>query len=147
MSAGEGDIQGGCYPPCTLLRVLGLKPVSYTHLDVYKRQSQNEQDSRNYARAAKVPMVEPADSKECRDFTKLAYELSEEFDTPVILRLTTRIAHSRSIVEDGERKELPLKEYKKDPSKNVMLPPLPAPSTRRWRPVPAPSPPTPRPPP
>ena len=84
--------------------------------------SQNEQDSRNYARAAKVPMVEPADSKECRDFTKLAYELSEEFDTPVILRLTTRIAHSRSIVEDGERKELPLKEYKKEPSKNVMLP-------------------------
>ena len=84
--------------------------------------SQNEQDSRNYARAAKVPMVEPADSKECRDFTKLAYELSEQFDTPVILRLTTRIAHSRSIVEDGERKELPLKEYKKDPAKNVMLP-------------------------
>ena len=79
--------------------------------------SQNEQDSRNYARAAKVPMVEPADSKECRDFTKLAYELSEQFDTPVILRLTTRIAHSRSIVEDGERKELPLKEYKKDPAK------------------------------
>ena len=62
-------------------------------------------------------MVEPADSKECRDFAKLAYELSEEFDTPVILRLTTRIAHSRSIVEDGERKELPLKEYKKDPAK------------------------------
>ncbi len=84
--------------------------------------SQNEQDSRNYARAAKVPMLEPADSKECRDFTKLAYELSEQFDTPVILRLTTRIAHSRSIVKEGERQELPLKEYKKDPSKNVMLP-------------------------
>ena len=84
--------------------------------------SQNEQDSRNYARAAKVPMLEPADSKECRDFTKLAYELSEQFDTPVILRLTTRIAHSRSIVEEGERQELALKEYKKDPSKNVMLP-------------------------
>ena len=84
--------------------------------------SQNEQDSRNYAGAAKVPMLEPADSKECRDFTKLAYELSEQFDTPVILRLTTRIAHSRSIVEEGERQELPLKEYKKDPSKNVMLP-------------------------
>ncbi|MGI6254747.1 MAG: indolepyruvate ferredoxin oxidoreductase subunit alpha [Acutalibacter sp.] len=84
--------------------------------------SQNEQDSRNYARAAKVPMLEPADSKECKEFTKLAYELSEQFDTPVILRLTTRIAHSRSIVEDGERKEQPLKEYKKDPAKNVMLP-------------------------
>ena len=84
--------------------------------------SQNEQDSRNYARAAKVPMLEPADSQECKDFTKLAYELSEQFDTPVILRLTTRIAHSRSIVEEGERKELPLKEYQKDPAKNVMLP-------------------------
>ncbi len=84
--------------------------------------SQNEQDSRNYARAAKVPMLEPADSSECKEFTKLAYELSEQFDTPVILRLTTRIAHSRSIVETGERKELPLKEYKKDPAKNVMLP-------------------------
>ena len=67
-------------------------------------------------------MLEPADSKECKEFTKLAYELSEQFDTPVILRLTTRIAHSRSIVELGERKELPLKEYQKDPSKNVMLP-------------------------
>ena len=84
--------------------------------------SQNEQDSRNYARAAKVPMLEPADSSECKEFTKLAYELSEQFDTPVILRLTTRIAHSRSIVETGERKEPPLKEYKKDPAKNVMLP-------------------------
>ncbi len=84
--------------------------------------SQNEQDSRNYARAAKVPMLEPADSSECKEFTKMAYELSEEFDTPVILRLTTRIAHSRSIVELEDRRELPLKEYKKDPAKNVMLP-------------------------
>ncbi len=84
--------------------------------------SQNEQDSRNYARAAKVPMLEPADSSECKEFTKLAYELSEQFDTPVILRLTTRIAHSRSIVELEDRRELPLKEYKKDPAKNVMLP-------------------------
>ena len=90
--------------------------------DAGMHSSQNEQDSRNYARAAKVPMLEPADSKECKEFTKLAYELSEQFDTPVILRLTTRIAHSRSIVELGERKELPLKEYQKDPSKNVMLP-------------------------
>ena len=84
--------------------------------------SQNEQDSRNYARAAKVPMLEPADSSECKEFTKMAYELSEKFDTPVILRLTTRIAHSRSIVELEDRRELPLKEYKKDPAKNVMLP-------------------------
>ncbi len=84
--------------------------------------SQNEQDSRNYARAAKVPMLEPADSAECKEFTKLAYELSEEYDTPVILRLTTRIAHSRSIVETEDRQDLPLKEYQKDPAKNVMLP-------------------------
>ena len=84
--------------------------------------SQNEQDSRNYARAAKVPMLEPADSAECKEFTKLAYGLSEEYDTPVILRLTTRIAHSRSIVETEDRQDLPLKEYQKDPAKNVMLP-------------------------
>lgn len=84
--------------------------------------SQNEQDSRNYARAAKVPMLEPADSAECKEFTKLAYELSEQYDTPVILRLTTRIAHSRSIVETEDRQDLPLKEYQKDPAKNVMLP-------------------------
>ncbi len=84
--------------------------------------SQNEQDSRNYAKAAKVPMLEPADSAECKSFTKLAYELSEEYDTPVVLRLTTRIAHSRSLVEIEDRAELPLKEYKKNPQKNVMLP-------------------------
>ena len=74
--------------------------------------------------AAKLPMLEPADSAECKDFTKLAYELSEQFDTPVLLRLTTRISHSRSIVELGEREELPLKQYQKDPQKNVMLPAL-----------------------
>lgn len=84
--------------------------------------SQNEQDSRNYAKAAKLPMLEPSDSQECKDFTKLAYELSEQFDTPVIVRLTTRISHSRSIVECGEREERPLREYVKDPAKNVMLP-------------------------
>ncbi len=84
--------------------------------------SQNEQDSRNYARAAKVPMLEPADSTECRDYAKAAYELSERFDTPVLLRLSTRVSHGRSVVECGERQELPLKEYKKDPAKNVMLP-------------------------
>lgn len=84
--------------------------------------SQNEQDSRNYAKAAKVPMLEPADSDECKRFTKLAYELSEKYDTPVVLRLTTRIAHSRSLVEIEERQELPLKEYEKNPQKNVMLP-------------------------
>lgn len=84
--------------------------------------SQNEQDSRNYAVAAKLPMLEPADSAECKQYAKLAYELSEKFDTPVILRLTTRVSHSRSIVELGERTELDLKPYEKNPAKNVMLP-------------------------
>lgn len=84
--------------------------------------SQNEQDSRNYAKAAKVPMLEPSDSAECKSFTKLAYELSEQFDTPFVLRLTTRIAHSRSLVEIEDRVELPLKEYTKNPKKTVMLP-------------------------
>lgn len=84
--------------------------------------SQNEQDSRHYAQAAKVPMVEPADSAECKLFTKLAYDLSEQFDTPVLLRLTTRIAHSRSLVQTDARKERPPVPYEKNPAKNVMLP-------------------------
>lgn len=84
--------------------------------------SQNEQDSRNYAIAAKLPMLEPADSNECRDYTKIAYEISEKFDTPVILRLTTRISHSRSIVELGQRVEIENKPYVKNLPKNVMLP-------------------------
>ncbi len=84
--------------------------------------SQNEQDSRHYAIAAKLPMLEPADSSECLNYTKLAYELSEKYDTPVLLRLTTRIAHSRSLAELSDRVEVEKKEYKKDPAKNVMLP-------------------------
>ena len=84
--------------------------------------SQNEQDSRHYAVSAKVPMVEPADSQECIDFVKAAYEISEQFDTPVILRTCTRVAHSQSIVETGERTELPLRLYTKDPEKYVMMP-------------------------
>ena len=84
--------------------------------------SQNEQDSRNYAIAAKLLMLEPSDSAECRDMTKLAFELSEQFDTPVMLRLSTRIAHSRSIVDTVERVEIPLRPYEKNPAKNVMLP-------------------------
>lgn len=84
--------------------------------------SQNEQDSRNHAKGSKIPMLEPSDSQECTDFTKLAYALSEEHDTPVLLRLTTRISHSRSLVELHEREDLPLKAYKKDVPKNVMLP-------------------------
>ena len=84
--------------------------------------SQNEQDSRNYAKTSKVPMVEPSDSQECIDFVKAAYELSEKFDTPVIFRTSTRIAHSQSIVETSEPIEAPLKEYKKDIAKYVMMP-------------------------
>ena len=84
--------------------------------------SQNEQDSRHYAKAAKVMMLEPSDSEECLQYAKLAFDLSEQFDTPVILRLTTRVAHSRSLVHVSERDEKALKEYKKDPMKYVMMP-------------------------
>ena len=84
--------------------------------------SQNEQDSRNYANASKIPMLEPADSQECLAFTKLAYDISERYDTPVIIRLTTRISHSRSLVEIGERVDNGLKGYVKDTQKYVMMP-------------------------
>lgn len=84
--------------------------------------SQNEQDSRHHAIASKVPMLEPSDSAECLEFAKLAYELSEKYDTPVILRLTTRVSHSRSLVETGERAEIPLCDFDKNPQKYVMMP-------------------------
>lgn len=84
--------------------------------------SQNEQDSRHYAKAAKILMLEPSDSEECLEYAKAAYELSEKFDTPVILRLTTRVAHSRSIVSIGERNDIGVKEYVKNPGKYVMMP-------------------------
>lgn len=84
--------------------------------------SQNEQDSRYYARAAHVPMLEPADSHETKEYVKMAFELSEKYDTPVFVRLTTRISHSQSIVELKDRKDVPLKEYQKEFMKNVMMP-------------------------
>ncbi len=84
--------------------------------------SQNEQDSRHHAIASKTPMLEPSDSKECCDFTKLAFDLSERFDTPMLLRLSTRISHARSLVEPCERKEAVVKAYKKNVMKNVMMP-------------------------
>lgn len=84
--------------------------------------SQNEQDSRHYAIASKVPMLEPANSAECLEFTKLAFELSERFDTPVILRLSTRISHSQSLVETSDRVLPEQKEYVKNPAKYVMMP-------------------------
>ncbi len=90
--------------------------------DAGMHSSQNEQDSRHYARAAKLPMLEPADSAESLAFAKLAYELSERFDTPVILKMCTRIAHSQSVVEPGERREYPPRPYEKNPGKYIMMP-------------------------
>ena len=84
--------------------------------------SQNEQDSRHHAIASKVLMLEPSDSQECKDFTKTAFELSEKFDCPVIVRLTTRIAHSQSQVELCDRVVPEAKPYEKTPSKFVMMP-------------------------
>jgi len=90
--------------------------------DPAMHSSQNEQDSRHYARAAKLPMLEPSDSSECLHFAKLAFELSERFDTPVILRTATRIAHAQSLVEPSPREEVELKPYEKNPEKYVMSP-------------------------
>jgi len=84
--------------------------------------SQNEQDNRHFGRAAKIPVLEPADSQEAKDFTKLAFDISEMFDTPVMLRTTTRVAHSQSLVELADREEKETKEYQKNPFKYVMIP-------------------------
>ena len=90
--------------------------------DPAMHSSQNEQDSRHYAVAAKIPMLEPADSQEAYSFAKSAFELSEKFDTPVLLRMCTRIAHSQSIVETEEKVEATLKDYEKNPQKFIMMP-------------------------
>ena len=84
--------------------------------------SQNEQDNRFYARMAKVPMLEPSNSQEAKDFTVLAFGLSERFDTPVMLRMTTRVCHGKGVVELGERLELETRPYEKDARKTVMIP-------------------------
>lgn len=84
--------------------------------------SQNEQDNRHYGRHAKVPILEPADSSEAKEFTKLCFEISERFDTPVLLRLTTRICHSSCLVDLGKRKESEVKGYVKDIRKRLVLP-------------------------
>ena len=89
--------------------------------DAGMHSSQNEQDSRHYARAAKIPMLEPSDSAEALELTKLAYEISEQFDTPVLVKMCTRVSHSQSIVEPGQRVEK-IGEYKKDIPKYVMMP-------------------------
>ena len=89
--------------------------------DAGMHSSQNEQDSRHYARASKIPMLEPSDSAEALAFTKLAYELSEEYDTPVLLKMCTRIAHSQSVIETSAREEHE-KTYEKNPGKYIMMP-------------------------
>ncbi len=84
--------------------------------------SQNEQDSRHHAIASKTPMLEPSDSAECCNFAKIAFDLSERFDTPFLLRLSTRVSHARSLVDLSDRNEVGVKAYKKDVMKNVMMP-------------------------
>ncbi len=83
--------------------------------------SQNEQDSRHYAKASKIPMLEPSDSEEALEMTKLAFELSEKFDTPVLIKMCTRVAHSQSVIEEGNRVEVQ-KAYEKTPQKYIMMP-------------------------
>ena len=90
--------------------------------DAGMHSSQNEQDSRHYAIASKIPMLEPSDSPDAVEFVKEAYEISEKFDTPVIIKMCTRVAHSQGVVELGERKEVPVKEYVKNPAKYIMAP-------------------------
>lgn len=109
-----------------------LYTVSYTGVggglvvcvadDQGMHSSQNEQDSRLVAISSKVPMLEPSDSEECKIFTKKAFELSEKYDTPILIRLSTRISHSQSLVEEGEREDVGLKDYVKDTAKYVMMP-------------------------
>ncbi len=90
--------------------------------DPAMHSSQNEQDSRHYAIASKIPMLEPSDSQEAYTFAKTAFELSEKYDTPVLLRMCTRIAHSQSIVEMGDKIPAVLKDYEKNPQKYIMMP-------------------------
>ena len=109
-----------------------LFTVSYTGInagmiicvadDPGMHSSQNEQDSRHYARSAKLPMLEPSDSQESLEFFKRAFDMSEEFDSPVIIKMCTRIAHSQSLVETGERVELNARPYGENIAKYVMMP-------------------------
>ncbi len=89
--------------------------------DAGMHSSQNEQDSRHYAMSAKIPMLEPSDSAEALAFTKMAYEISESFDTPVLMKMCTRVSHSQSVVEVGQRVEFS-KPYEKNPAKYIMMP-------------------------
>ncbi|WPC41330.1 indolepyruvate ferredoxin oxidoreductase subunit alpha [Clostridium sp. JS66] len=96
--------------------------VVVTADDPGMHSSQNEQDNRLFAPHAKIAMVEPSDSQECKDFMKEAFNISEQFDTVVLYRSTTRVSHSKSVVELGERKESEVKPYEKDITKYIMIP-------------------------
>ncbi len=138
MEVAFGAALGGVRSACCMKHVgvnVAADPlftISYTGVnagmvicvadDPGMHSSQNEQDSRHYARASKLPMLEPADSQEACEFTKLAFQLSEEFDTPVFLKMCTRISHSQSIVEMGERQAPAPKPYEKNIPKYVMMP-------------------------
>jgi indolepyruvate ferredoxin oxidoreductase alpha subunit len=111
--------------PLFTLSYTGVKGglVLVTADDPELHSSQNEQDNRNYAKFAKIPMLEPADSQECLDYTKLAFEISEKFDTPVFLRTTTRISHSKSVVHTSEPvTDLQTPSLERNAAKYVMLP-------------------------
>ncbi len=111
--------------PLMTLTYMGVKGglVLVTADDPGMHSSQNEQDNRNYARFAKIPVLEPSDSQEACDMMNTAFELSERFDTPVLLRTTTRISHSKTPVTPGQRTESPVEPgFTKDPSKSVMIP-------------------------
>lgn len=133
-----GSSIGGARSICSMKHV-GLNvaadplfTVSYTGVngglvimvadDPGMHSSQNEQDSRFYARSSKVPMLEPSDSQECKDFVKQAFSISETFDCPVIVRLSTRVSHSQSAVEMMDKEDYKLKQYSKDANKYVMMP-------------------------
>ena len=92
--------------------------------DPSMHSSQNEQDNRHYARSAKIPLVEPSDSQECKDFMKEAYKISEMFDAPVLFRTTTRVSHSKSLVSLGQREEPEIKPYVRNPMKFSCTPAL-----------------------
>ncbi|MEG2881533.1 MAG: indolepyruvate ferredoxin oxidoreductase subunit alpha [Christensenella sp.] len=138
LEVAAGASYGGARALCCMKHV-GLNvaadplfTVSYTGVngglvilvadDPGMHSSQNEQDSRFYARSSHVPMLEPSDSGEAKEFMKTAFELSEKFDTPVLLRSNTRISHSRGVVNTEERVEVPKKAYEKNIGKYVMMP-------------------------
>ncbi|NLI90503.1 MAG: indolepyruvate ferredoxin oxidoreductase subunit alpha, partial [Epulopiscium sp.] len=90
--------------------------------DPGQHSSQNEQDTRYFGMLAKIPVIEPSDSQECKDFLGEALDISEEFDTPVILRLTTRVSHSQSLVEINEKENIEIKDYDQNPNKYIVAP-------------------------